>query len=468
MDELEQTPAATTIAVPADGLPPSRRHWAVATLVLAVGMATLDTAIANTALPTIAADLDASPAASIWVVNAYQLALMVSLLPLAALGDILGYRRIYIGGLVLFTLASLVCAAAWSLPSLAVARVFQGFGASGIMSVNTALIRFIYPARSLGRGVGFNALVVAVCFAIGPTVASAILSVTTWQWLFAVNVPLGLIGIAIAIPALPESSRASYKFDYLSALLNAGTFGLLIVAIGEAGHQASPELIVAEFLGAAVFGLFLLRRQAALPAPMLPVDLFRRPVFALSAVTAVCSFAAQGLAFVSLPFYFEGALGRSQVETGFLMTPWPVVVAIIVPIAGRLSDRYSPAILGGVGLAVLCLGMALLSLLPATPTVFDIGWRMAICGFGFGFFQSPNLKALMASAPPGRSGGASGIVATARLLGQSTGAALVALCFGISATGGAALALALGAGFAGAASIASFLRLVPSQPVLQS
>jgi DHA2 family multidrug resistance protein-like MFS transporter len=465
MDELEQTPASDSLPIATDGLPPSRRRWAVTTLVIAIGMATLDTAIANTALPTIAADLNASAADSIWVVNAYQLALMISLLPLAALGDILGYRRIYIAGLAVFTLASLVCAASWSLPTLAVARVFQGFGASGIMSVNTALIRFIYPANRLGRGVGFNALVVAVSFAIGPTVASAILAVANWQWLFAVNVPLGLIGLAIAIPALPHSTRATYRFDYWSAILNAGTFGLLIVAIGEAGHQASPTLIVAEFLGAGIFGLFLLRRQAAHPAPMLPVDLFRRPVFALSAVTAVCSFAAQGLAFVSLPFYFEGALGRSQVETGFLMTPWPVVVAIVVPVAGRLSDRYSPAILGGVGLAVLCLGMALLAALPAEPTVFDIGWRMAICGGGFGFFQSPNLKALMASAPPGRSGGASGIVATARLLGQSTGAALVALCFGISATGGAALALALGAGFAGTASIASFLRLMPSAPI---
>ena len=464
MDELDETPAAPPVAT--DGLPPARRRWAVTTLVIAIGMATLDTAIANTALPTIAADLQASPASSIWVVNAYQLALMVSLLPLASLGDILGYRRIYIVGLAVFTLASLVCAASWSLPSLAAARVFQGFGASGIMSVNTALIRFIYPARSLGRGVGFNALVVAVSFAIGPTVASAILSVASWQWLFAVNVPLGLFALALAIPALPHSARATYRFDVASALLNAGTFGLLIVAIGEAGHRASPTQIVAEFLGAGLFGLFLLRRQAAHPAPMLPVDLFRRPVFALSAVTAVCSFAAQGLAFVSLPFYFEGALGRTQVETGFLMTPWPVVVAIVVPIAGRLSDRYSPAILGGVGLAVLCLGMALLAGLPSHPTVFEIGWRMAVCGFGFGFFQSPNLKALMASAPPGRSGGASGIVATARLLGQSTGAALVALCFGLSATGGAALALALGAGFAGVASIASFLRLVPTEPAL--
>jgi MFS transporter, DHA2 family, multidrug resistance protein len=471
MDDLEQPPAsgpmlgrATPPLIFTDGLPPDRRRWAVTALIIAVGMATLDTAIANTALPTIAADLQASPAASIWVINAYQLALMVSLLPFAALGDILGYRRVYIVGLVVFTIASLVCAASWSLPTLAAARVFQGFGASGIMSVNTALVRFIYPARSLGRGVGLNALVVAVSFAIGPTVASAILSVASWQWLFAVNVPLGLFAIGLAIPALPFSKRATYRFDVLSAILNAGTFGLLIVAIGEAGHQASPMLIVGEFLASGIFGLLLLRRQAAHPAPMLPVDLFRRPVFALSAVTAVCSFAAQGLAFVSLPFYFQGALGRTQVETGLLMTPWPVVVAIVVPIAGRLSDRYSPAILGGCGLAVLCVGMALLALLPAHPSVLDIIWRMAICGGGFGFFQSPNLKALMDSAPAGRSGGASGIVATSRLLGQSSGAALVALCFGLSTTGGAALALALGAGFAGTASLASFLRLVPRTP----
>ncbi|HVJ51606.1 MAG TPA: MFS transporter [Aliidongia sp.] len=454
----------TVSEVPMDGLPPERLRLAVTTIVLAIGMATLDTAIANTALPTIAADLNASPAASIWVVNAYQLALMVSLLPLASLGDILGYRRIYIAGLAVFTVASLVCAASWSLPSLALARMFQGFGASGIMSVNTALVRFIYPARSLGRGVGFNALVVAVSFAIGPTVASGILAVASWQWLFAINVPIGLIAIAIAIPALPYSQRATYRFDGVSALLNAATFGLIIVAIGEAGHQAEPLLVAGEFVGAGLFGLLLIRRQASQTAPMLPVDLFRRPIFALSAVTAVCSFAAQGLAFVSLPFYFQTTLGRTQVETGLLMTPWPVVVAIVVPIAGQLSDKHPPAILGGCGLAALCLGMVLLAVLPAHPSVLDIAWRMAICGFGFGFFQSPNLKALMASAPPERSGGASGIVATSRLLGQSSGAALVALCFGVAGPHGSALALALGAGFAGAASIASFMRLLPSAP----
>ncbi len=452
-------------AVPAmDGLPPRQRLTAMLTLVLAVGLATLDTAIANTALPTIAADLNASPAASIWVVNAYQLALVVSLLPLAALGDQIGFRRIYVGGIVLFTVASLICAASTTLPGLAVARILQGFGASGIMSVNTALIRVIYPAQRLGRGVGFNALVVAVASAIGPTVASAILSVATWQWLFAVNVPIGIAALGFALMALPPDRRAGGRFDRRSAVLNALTFGLLVLGIGETGQQAPRIVIFCELAVALVCGVLLVRRQMTQDAPMLPVDLFRRPVFALSAATSFCSFTAQGLAYVALPFYFENVLGRSAVETGLLLTPWPVVVGICAPIAGNLSDRHNPGMLGGFGLAVLSIGLVLMATMPADPGVADIVWRMAVCGGGFGFFQSPNLRALMSSAPPGRSGGASGIVATARLMGQSTGAALVALCFNISAAHGPALALALGGGFAAAASVASFLRLLAPPP----
>jgi DHA2 family multidrug resistance protein-like MFS transporter len=439
---------------------------AMAAIMLAVALATLDTAIANTALPAIAADLHAAPAASVWIINAYQLAMVATLLPLAALGDIVGHRRIYIGGLVVFTVASLACSVVSTLPMLTAARVLQGLGASAIMSVNTALIRFLYPPHRLGRGVGLNALVVGVSFAVGPTVASLILSVASWPWLFAINVPLGVIALTFALPALPQTTRGRHQFDPIAALLNVITFAALIFALGEASQRAPMQVVLGGAGIALVFGLLLIRREAGHPAPMLPVDLFKLPVFALSAVTAVCSFAAQGLAFVSLPFYFEDVLHRSQVETGFLMTPWPAVVALAAPIAGRLSDRYPPGLLGGIGLAVLSAGMASLALLPSHPHVLDIAIRMSVCGAGFGFFQSPNLKALLASAPPERAGGASGIVATARLLGQTTGAALVALSFSIAGRHGPTLALSAGAVFAGAASVASGLRLfAPSHRV---
>ncbi len=449
-----------TEAILLDGLPPARRRWAAATVVIAVAMASLDTSIANAVLPTIARDVHATPADSIWVVNSYQLALVACLLPFASLGEIFGYRRVYQCGLVLFTVASLICALSWSLGTLTAARVLQGVGAAGVMSVNTALIRFIFPAKNLGRGVGLNAFVVATFTAIGPTVSAGILSIASWQWLFAINVPTGLVAMAFALRSLPATPRATHTFDAVSALLNAGTFGLLIFGIGEGAHEASWTTTTAVLGGALVLGIVFVRRQLGLRAPMLPVDLYRRPIFALSSVTSMCSFAAQGLSFVSIPFYFQTVLGYSPVETGLLLTPWPVVTAIMAPIAGPLSDRYPPAILGGIGMIALCCGLTLMATLPAHPTQFNIVWRMMICGGGFGFFQSPNLKALMSAAPPERSGGASGIIATSRLVGQSTGAALVALCFGISAHNGPTLALTLGACFAGGAGIASFSRLL--------
>src|SRR3984957_11174251 len=204
---------------PMDGLPFESRIWAVVAISVAVGMASLDTAIANIALPTIAADLKVSPADVVWVVNAYQIALVATLLPLAALGEIVGHRRIYLGGLLLFTLGSLACAEAWSLPSLLIARVLQGLGASGIMSVNTALVRFIFPGHLQGRGFGHNAMVVATAFTLGPTIASGILALGPWPWLFAVNIPFGLVAIAIGLKTLPHPPRAVHAFDFPGAVL---------------------------------------------------------------------------------------------------------------------------------------------------------------------------------------------------------------------------------------------------------
>lgn len=447
-----------------DGLPTRERLWAMLALGIGVAMASLDTAIANTALPAMASQLATTPAQSVWIVNVYQLAMVATLLPFAALGEIVGYRRISIFGLGLFTLASLACACAWSLPALVVARLFQGVGASAIMGVNTAMLRVVYPSRLLGRGYGTNSLIVAVSFAVGPTVASLILSAWSWPWLFAINVPLGVFAFFLARKVLPFTPRAARRLDLLAALYNVGAFGLLILAAGDAAHLAGAHRILPELAASLLFFALLVRRQAGDPAPLLPVDLYRRPLFALSSMTSICTFATQGLAFVSLPFYFETVLGRSPVETGFLITPWAVLVAVMAPIAGRLSDRYHAGALGGIGLAALAAGMLTLLFIPVHPSAFDICWRMALCGVGFGFFQAPNLKAIMASAPPERAGGASGVVATSRLIGQASGAALVAFCFSISSARGTTYALALGASFAAVASVASFMRLFVTAP----
>ena len=456
---LEKAAAKVPSAPVTDGLPWEQRRWAVSAIFTALAMGSLNTMIANIALPAIAADLHVSPADVVWVINVYQIAIVASLLPLGALGDIVGHERIYLGGVLLFTLASLGCACAWSLPSLLAARTLQGLGASATMAVNTALIRFIYPSRMLGRGFGHNAMVVATAFTIGPSIASAILAFGSWPWLFAINVPLGIVSFLIGIKTLPAVPRAAHRFDFIGAALTAACLGLFIVAIGGAAHRAPIAVMLGALVVALLLGSLLMRRHADHPAPMLPIDLFQRPLFALSAATAVCSFAVQGLTFVALPFYFEDLLGRTQVETGLFMTPWPLVVAIMAPIGGHLSDHFPAGLLGGLGLALLAVGMALLALLPADPGVANIVWRMVICGIGFGFFQTPNMRAIMTSAPSHRGGSASGIVATARLIGQTTGAAFAALCFALAGRDGAVLALGAGAGFAGLGSVMSFLRL---------
>ncbi len=443
-----------------DGVPLPQRYWAVTTILLGLALAVLDGAIANVALPTIATDVNASPSESIWIVNAYQLTVTISLLPLASLGEIIGYRRIYRWGLVVFTLASVGCALSGSLATLALARVIQGFGAAGIMSVNGALVRFIYPRRMIGRGFGINATVGSISSAVGPTVASAILSVANWPWLFAVNLPIGAAAIAMAWRALPMTPRSGQRFDVSSAFLSAVVFGTLITGIDGLGHGERWPVVLVQLLVAACIGAVLVTRQLARSAPLLPVDLMRIPLFALSVATSVCSFMAQGMSLVALPFLFETMLGFDAVTTGLLMTPWPLTVALIAPWSGRLADRYPAGLLGGCGLAVMAAGLGLLAAMPAHPSPLDIAWRMGICGIGFGFFNTPNNRAILTTAPRARSGGASGMQATARLLGQTIGAAVVALVFGVAPHNGPTVVLMIATGISVLAALVSFTRMV--------
>ena len=444
-----------------DGLPKRQRYWSVAAIWLALTMAVLDTAIANVALPAIARDLHAAAAESIWVVNAYQLTILVTVLPLAALGEIVEYRRVFMAGLLLFVAASVGCTFARTLPELAGARAIQGLGAAGIMSVNGALVRFTYPRSQLGRGIGLNALVISVAAVVGPSLASAILAVASWPWLFAVNVPTGLLAFLVARRALPASPRSDEGLDWLAAGLNVLAFGLLVGGVDLLTRSGSWLGALAIVVGAAA-GVWLVRRSLSQPRPLAPVDLLRNRLFSLSVLTSIASFAAQMLAFVALPFHLQLDLHASQVATGLLITPWPAAVGIAAPVAGRLADRYPAAILGGLGLALLALGLALLAFAPPHVTSLGVAWRMALCGLGFGFFQAPNNRAMLSSTPMARSGAAGGMLATARLTGQTAGATLTAILFHLSGQG-PILAIGAAVVFAAAASGVSFARLVESR-----
>lgn len=461
MTRASAPPAPLTYS---DGLPLPQRYWAMLAIAIAIAMTVLDAAVANVALPTIAHALHAPAAEAIWVINAYQLAIVVALLPLAAVGDILGYRSVYQAGLVVFTLASLGCALSHTLTELVTARVVQGFGAAGVMSVNGALVRYTYPQKVLGRGVGLNALVVSVSAAVSPTVAAGILALGPWEWLFAVNVPIGIFNVLLAARALPNSELSGRSFDYLSATLNATVFGFLFIGVDTLSHSSGDGAIaLGEITVGIAAGGALFLREWRYPRPLIPLDLMRIPIFALSVLTSIGSFAAQSLAYVALPFYFEGALHRDQVQTGLLMTPWPLAVGLSAPIAGRLVERIPAAVLGGVGLVLLALGLGLLAALPVHASVLGIGWRMALCGLGFGMFQSPNNRTLLGSAPRTRAGAAGGMLATARLTGLTSGATLSAFYFRTLPVRAEPVCLATGAVLAALAALASISRLAGSR-----
>jgi DHA2 family multidrug resistance protein-like MFS transporter len=456
------------------GMPPARRWLAVIVVALGTIMAVLDGSIANTALPTIARELHATAAQSIWVVNGFQLAVTMTLLTYASLGDSRGFSFVYRFGIVMFTVGSLLCALSRTLPVLIASRVFQGVGAAALMAVGPALYRQIFPPQELGRALGISAVTVATSVAAGPTIGGALLAIAPWPWLFAVNVPLGIFDALYSVRMLPNVKGSGKRLDLPSVLVSALGFGSLIYGIdGFARHD--PLALIALEIGVGVgCAIMFVRRQRRLPAPMLAIDLFTKPTFALASVTSMLTYTAQGLSFVSLPFFFQAVLGRTPLQSGLLLTSWPLMVALAAPIAGRLSDRYPAGILSTAGLSIMTVGLGLYATLPPHPSSFEIVVRGMICGVGFGFFQAPNNRELIGSAPPNKTGSAAGVLASVRLTGQTLGAAFVAIVFG---SVGAAVAIGgehmetvvrlatpttlwLACGGAGLATLASGLRLL--------
>lgn len=424
-------------------------------------MSVLDGTLVNVALPSLTKEFDVEPNTAIWLINSYQMVIMMFLLVFATLGDIIGYRKVFLYGVTVFTIASALCAFSQNFEMLVCSRVLQGLGAACVMSVNTALVRLIYPPEVLGRGMSINAMAVAVSSAAGPSIAGLILSALSWHWLFAINIPLGIISFWIGYKRLPRNVSLKKKnVGFWGCLGNVLTFGLMIYALEGFAHHESRVLISVAFVAFLVIGYFYLRSQLNALTPLLPVDLLKIPIFARSIMTSVSSFMAQMLAMVSLPFFFQDAMHFTPVEIGVLLTPWPIATMLTAPIAGRLVERYHPGILGAIGMGIFSAGLFLLYFMPEGSDVADIFWRVMICGAGFGLFQTPNNLTIMSSAPMERSGGASGMLGMARLCGQTLGTTAVAIVFAIMPhTAGARLCLLFGAVVALIAGTASISRV---------
>lgn len=449
-----------------DGLRRPRIYYAIAATFCGLFLSVLDGSICNVALPSMAAQLNVPSEDSIWIVNAFQLAVMMLLLPFASMGELWGYKQVYLCGIIVFTVGSVACALSTTLPVLVVSRVVQGIGAAMLMSVNTSMVKLIYPKRHLGKGVGLNATVVAIASVTGPTLSAAILAVAPWPWLFAINVPVGIATFLMASRYLPDNPVrvVGRRFDWHEAVFNAATMGLFIGCVEAYSHDVPLRWVLVGIAVLLILATAYVRMERGRKYPMLPFDLLRIPIFTTSVATSIISFTAQMLVMVGMPFMLVNTFEYNAVGIGLLMTAWPLAIVFVAPLAGLLINHVHPGILGGIGLTILSVGCFLLSFIPADTDHFGLVWRLLLCGMGFGFFQSPNNHLLLSSAPPGRTGSASGMLATARLTGQTIGAALVAMLFHLFGPSAPHDALLLGGCLTICGAICSCLRLKEKMP----
>ncbi|MBN8847263.1 MULTISPECIES: MFS transporter [unclassified Sphingomonas] len=417
-----------------DGLPIPRRYAAIAAMSFGSALVVIDGGVANVALPTIAHDLHVAQSSVVSIVTIYQVMLVMLMLPIAGLGERIGLKRTYQGGQLIFTIATLLCFFAKSLPFLLIVRAVQAMGAAAVLSVASALIRQIYPSSHLGRGLAINSVVVTSSAAAAPTIGGLVLAVAPWPWVFASAIPFAIVSLALG-RSIPDPKPRHTSFDVTGAVMCAAMFGLVIGGLESGVHGDSPVVSAAITLAGFAVGYYFIRREQHESHPILPIDLLARPVIGLSAIGGFVAFTASMTLLISTPFRLQ-ALGFSAATIGAAIAPWPMTNMIVAPLAGYLSDRIPAGILGGIGMAVSIVALTLIAFMPAHPTYFDIAWRMALCGSGFGLYLPPNARLIIGSAPRERSAAAGSLVSTVRLSGQTTGATLVA----------ALLAMEIGAG----------------------
>lgn len=410
------------------------RKLAMAVIICGLTICVLDSTMLSLALPQMARQWGIDPAQTLWVVNANQIASLVLLLPLAALGDRLGYKRVYLWGMLVFGLASVLAALAPSLPWLIAARALQGMGMAGALSVNGALVRLIYPRSLLGQGMALNSMVVALSYVMGPVLAAAVLSLVDWRWLFSLHLPLALWVCWLGMKALPLPQQTSDArgLSWWDVALNITMFAAIFLALDRFSHHQAGQSVLWALVWlvlGAVAGWVYVQRQKRQAQPMLPLDLLRIPVFRLSMGASICAFSAQTIAFLALPFLLMETHGVRIGQAGLLISAWPLALAVVAPMVGRQIGRIPAGRLGAMGMALFAAGLVALALLPIGAEAWNIAWRLALCGSGFALFQSPNNHTIVTSAPLRRSGAASGMLGTARHVGQGLGAVCLAGAF---------------------------------------
>lgn len=438
------------------GLAQPRRGIAIGAVLSAMAMVVIDGGLSTVALPTLATSLRVTPSDAILVMTAYQAAVVMTLLPSAALGERFGYRRVFSVGVGVFTAASLASALAPSLPWLIGARFAQGLGGAAILALGVALLRFSVSDARLGSAIGWNALTVALSAAAGPAIGALIIAVADWHWLYVANVALG-IAVLIATRALPFVAVHEGQLDVVSIILNCALFGFII--LGANAAATAPLWAAGIFLLGTLALATLVMREKPKSRPLIPIDLLRSFPFAVSIIASICCFTGQTAGLIALPFYLQHELGQTPAMAGLYMTAWPLSVAVTAPLAGRLTQQIRTGWVCAIGAALLTVGLGAIALWPLKGGLQLFTPFAAMCGVGFGLFQVANNSNMFLASPPARSAAAGGMQGTARLIGQTAGALLVAQLFALLLPAATPqIAMGIGAAFTLVAGLVSLLR----------
>jgi EmrB/QacA subfamily drug resistance transporter len=403
------------------------RRWLIlSTVSVGTFMATLDGSIVNVSLPSIRTAFGIDLATVEWIVVAYLLVVGSLLLPMGRLGEVAGFRTVYLYGFAIFTVASVCCGLAPTPLVLIVFRAVQGIGAAAIMAMGPAIVARTFPPGERGRALGFNAVSVSVGLTLGPALGGILTATGSWRAIFLVNLPVGLFAIAWAARILPaEAERRRQSFDIPGAVLLSGAFFSLLLGLteGEAwGWSSGPVLGL--FGLALALGIAFVVVELRTPAPMFDLALFRIRAFSAGLASVVFAYMGLFAAMFLLPFLLQGPSGFNPIEAGLLLTPIPLTTALVAPLSGSLSDRIGSRLPASLGLAVMAIGLLLLARLPPGFSVPDLVWRLVVIGVGQGLFTSPNSAAVLSAIPRGRVGTASGTVAQMRVTGQALGIAM--------------------------------------------
>lgn len=405
----------------------SKKWYVLSAVGMGVFLATIDGSIVNVSLPTMVSSFKTDFALVQWVVLAYLLTVTTLMLGIGRLADIYGKKPIYTAGFIVFTVGSVLCGLSPTINLLIGSRVVQAVGAAMIMALGMAIVTEAFPRSERGRALGISGTIVSIGITLGPTLGGFIIQNLSWHWIFFVNLPIGIIGTVMVTRFVPAfKTPGGQSFDYWGALILCVSLLSLLVALtlGQRNGfgDSSVLILIGLFVILMVTFIFIELRTEQ---PMIDLRIFRNSLFSVSLTSGFIVFICLSGSLILMPFYIQNVLGYDVQQTGLLMATVPVLLGIVAPISGALSDRFGSRLITVVGLVVLSIGFITVSSLNAETTTWGYILRFLPVGIGMGIFQSPNNSAIMGAAPRDRLGIASGMLAVTRTLGQTTGIAIL-------------------------------------------